>query len=117
MDEPWAKRLLGCAPWRQFAACRSADPELFFPVTARGGRRKSQGDLRRLLEREGGAALSRSAGEAMNANPRTIASEEFAATALAILEQRKITSLVVVDAEQTVEGVLHLHDLWGVELI
>src|ERR1700678_4383613 len=62
----------------------------------------SDGDLRRLLEREGGAALSRSAGEAMNANPRTIASEEFAATALAILEQRKITSLVVVDAEQTV---------------
>ncbi len=32
----------------------------------------SDGDLRRLLEREGGAALSRSAGEAMNAHPRTI---------------------------------------------
>jgi arabinose-5-phosphate isomerase len=77
----------------------------------------SDGDLRRLLEREGGAALSRTAGEAMNANPRTIASEEFAATALAILEERKITSLIVVNAEQTVEGILHLHDLWGVELI
>ena len=77
----------------------------------------SDGDLRRLLEREGGAALSRSAGEAMNPHPRTIAPEELAATALAILEQRKITSLVVVDANQTVEGVLHLHDLWGVELI
>jgi arabinose-5-phosphate isomerase len=77
----------------------------------------SDGDLRRLLEREGGAALSRSAGEAMNANPRTIAAEEFAATALSILEERKITSLVVVDADHTVEGILHLHDLWGVELI
>jgi arabinose-5-phosphate isomerase len=77
----------------------------------------SDGDLRRLLEREGGAALSRSAGEAMNANPRTITASELAATALAILEQRKITSLIVVDANQTVEGVLHLHDLWGVELI
>jgi arabinose-5-phosphate isomerase len=77
----------------------------------------SDGDLRRLLEREGGAALSRSAGEAMNANPRTIAASELAATALAILEERKITSLIVVDANQTVEGVLHLHDLWGVELI
>jgi arabinose-5-phosphate isomerase len=77
----------------------------------------SDGDLRRLLEREGGAALSRTAGEAMNANPRTIAAEEFAATALAILEERKITSLIVVDADQTVEGILHLHDLWGVELI
>ena len=77
----------------------------------------SDGDLRRLLEREGGAALSRTAGEAMNPHPRTIAQEEFAATALAILEERKITSLVVVGANQTVEGILHLHDLWGVELI
>jgi arabinose-5-phosphate isomerase len=77
----------------------------------------SDGDLRRLLEREGGAALSRTAGEAMNAKPRTIAGSELAATALANLEERKITSLVVVGPEQTVEGVLHLHDLWGVELI
>jgi arabinose-5-phosphate isomerase len=77
----------------------------------------SDGDLRRLLEREGGAALSRTAGEAMNANPRTIAASELAATALAILEARKITSLVVVNTNQAVEGILHLHDLWGVELI
>ena len=77
----------------------------------------SDGDLRRLLEREGGAALSRSAGEAMNAHPKTIGADELAAKALAILEDRKITSLVVVDTEQRVEGVVHLHDLWGVELI
>jgi arabinose-5-phosphate isomerase len=77
----------------------------------------SDGDLRRLLEREGGAALTRTAGEAMNAAPRTIAASELAATALAILEERKITSLVVVDGAGRVEGVLHLHDLWGVELI
>jgi len=77
----------------------------------------SDGDLRRLLEREGGAALSRTAGEGMNTHPRTIAASELAATALAILEERKITSLVVVDAANQVEGVLHLHDLWGVELI
>jgi arabinose-5-phosphate isomerase len=77
----------------------------------------SDGDLRRLLEREGGAALGRNAGEAMNAHPRTIGAGELAAKALAILEERKITSLVVVDAEGKVDGVLHLHDLWGVELI
>jgi arabinose-5-phosphate isomerase len=77
----------------------------------------SDGDLRRLLEREGGAALGKTAGEAMNPHPRTIAPGELAAKALAILEERKITSLVVVDAEEKVEGVLHLHDLWGVELI
>jgi arabinose-5-phosphate isomerase len=77
----------------------------------------SDGDLRRLLQREGGAALSRTAGEAMNLNPRTIAASELAATALAILEEHKITSLIVVNADQQVQGVVHLHDLWGVELI
>jgi arabinose-5-phosphate isomerase len=77
----------------------------------------SDGDLRRLLEREGGAALSRTAGEAMHRTPRTIGADELAAKALAILEERKITSLIVVDAAGRVEGVLHLHDLWGVELI
>jgi arabinose-5-phosphate isomerase len=77
----------------------------------------SDGDLRRLLEREGGAALGLTAGEAMNADPRTIGGQELAARALAELEDRKITSLVVVDGEGRVEGVLHLHDLWGMELI
>lgn len=77
----------------------------------------SDGDLRRLLEREGGAALGRTAGEAMNAHPRIIGAEELGARALAILEERKITSLIVVGADQRVEGVVHLHDLWGVELI
>jgi arabinose-5-phosphate isomerase len=90
-------------------------------TTVQEGRRLrgviSDGDLRRLLEREGGAALTRTAGEAMNAHPRTIVSNELAAKALAILEERKITSLIVVDAENHVEGVVHLHDLWGVELI
>jgi arabinose-5-phosphate isomerase len=78
----------------------------------------SDGDLRRLLEREGGAALSKTAGEAMNAaSAHDCCADELAAKALAILEERKITSLVVVDADQQVEGVVHLHDLWGVELI
>ena len=77
----------------------------------------SDGDLRRLLEREGGAALSKTAGEAMNPHPRTIAGDELAAKALAILEERKITSLVVVHADGKVEGIVHLHDLWGLELI
>ncbi len=77
----------------------------------------SDGDLRRLLEHEGGAALSKTAGEAMNPKPRTIPATELAAKALAILEEKKITSLVVVSEQGSVAGVLHLHDLWGVELI
>jgi arabinose-5-phosphate isomerase len=77
----------------------------------------SDGDLRRLLEREGGSALGLTAGEAMNANPRTIAGGELAARALAELEEKKITSLIVLDDRGHVAGVLHLHDLWGMELI
>ena len=77
----------------------------------------SDGDLRRLLEREGGAALSKTAGEAMNQTPKTIVAQELAARALAVLEEQKITSLVVVNGTGQVEGVLHLHDLWGMELI
>jgi arabinose-5-phosphate isomerase len=77
----------------------------------------SDGDLRRLLEHEGGAALSKTAGQAMNPHPCTIESRELAAKALSFLEERKITSLVVIDGEGHVEGVVHLHDLWGVELI
>jgi arabinose-5-phosphate isomerase len=77
----------------------------------------SDGDLRRLLESEGPGALALTAGEAMNATPRTIAPEEFAARALAIMEEKKITSLVVVDPAGSVAGVLHLHDLWGLDLI
>lgn len=77
----------------------------------------SDGDLRRLLEREGGAALSRTAAESMNPNPHTIAANELAAKALSVLEERKITSLIVIGQDGRVEGVLHLHDLWGIELI
>jgi arabinose-5-phosphate isomerase len=77
----------------------------------------SDGDLRRLLEREGGSALARTAGDAMNTKPTTIATTELAAHALRIMEERKITSLIVVGKNQSVEGVLHLHDLWGLELI
>jgi arabinose-5-phosphate isomerase len=77
----------------------------------------SDGDLRRLLEKQGGSALELTAAQAMNPTPRTIASAELAAKALALLEEKKITSLVVVDAHSSVEGVLHLHDLWGMELI
>ena len=77
----------------------------------------SDGDLRRLLEAKGPEALAMTAGDAMNATPRTIDPHEFAARGLGMMEEKKITSLVVVDAAGTVAGVLHLHDLWGLDLI
>jgi len=72
----------------------------------------SDGDLRRLLERDGPNALAHSAGEIMNAHPVTIAPEAFAGEALALMEARKITSLIVVAPNGEALGVLHLHDLW-----
>jgi arabinose-5-phosphate isomerase len=46
----------------------------------------------------------------------TIAPEEFASAALRLMEQRKITSVIVVDDDRRALGVLHLHDLWTIEL-
>jgi arabinose-5-phosphate isomerase len=77
----------------------------------------SDGDLRRLLELRGKDALDLTAGECMTKNPRTIASHEFAATALALMEEKKITSLAVVDRSGELEGIVHLHDLWGTEMV
>jgi arabinose-5-phosphate isomerase len=77
----------------------------------------SDGDLRRLLERRGKDALELPAGQCMTTNPRTIHADEFATAALNIMEQRKITSLAVVDNEGRLQGVIHLHDLWGTEAI
>jgi arabinose-5-phosphate isomerase len=77
----------------------------------------SDGDLRRLLERDGGRALEHTAGEIMNPQPVTISAEAFASSALALMEEKKITSLIVVSPAGHTEGVLHLHDLWTLELI
>ncbi len=77
----------------------------------------SDGDLRRLLEQDGPETLNKTAGDAMNAHPRTIAANELAVKALSMMEEMKITSLPVVDTNGTIQGVVHLHDLWGTELI
>ncbi len=77
----------------------------------------SDGDLRRLLERHGSKAMDLSAGEAMSRNPKTIAAGAFATEALLGMEERKITSFFILDGEGRPAGILHLHDLWGVESI
>jgi len=77
----------------------------------------SDGDLRRLLEKRGKDVMDLTASECMTKNPRTIAAGEFAATALALMEEKKITSLMVVDGDQRIQGIVHLHDLWSTELV
>jgi arabinose-5-phosphate isomerase len=75
----------------------------------------SDGDLRRLLERNGPHAFHKSAAEVMNTKPLTIAPDAFASAALTLMEQHKITALVVT-ADGTAQaqpiGVVHIHDLW-----
>jgi arabinose-5-phosphate isomerase len=77
----------------------------------------SDGDLRRLLEKRGKDALDLTAGECMTRTPKTISPREFAAAALATMEEKKITSLAVVDGNGKLQGIIHLHDLWGTEMM
>ena len=77
----------------------------------------SDGDLRRLLEKRGKDVMDLTAGEAMTRDPKTIGKHEFAATAIAVMEEKRITSLMVVDASRKLEGIVHLHDLWTTELM
>ena len=77
----------------------------------------SDGDLRRLLEKRGKVVMDLTAGEAMTRNPKTIAADQFAASAIAVMEEKKITSLMVVDGDNRLLGIVHLHDLWGTEMM
>jgi arabinose-5-phosphate isomerase len=77
----------------------------------------TDGDLRRLMEKQGGATLALTASEAMTRHPQTIGPRVLASEALNAMEKKKITSIVVVDDSAKVVGVVHLHDLWTLELI
>ncbi|PYV59314.1 MAG: KpsF/GutQ family sugar-phosphate isomerase [Acidobacteria bacterium] len=77
----------------------------------------SDGDLRRLLEKRGKDVLDLTAADCMSREPKTISGSEFAATALAMMEEKKITSLIVVNGNRELQGIVHLHDLWGTEMV
>jgi arabinose-5-phosphate isomerase len=76
----------------------------------------TDGDLRRHLT-AGSAMLTQTAGEIMTAHPVTIARTVLAVEALRLMEERKITSIIVVTGDGRAEGVVHLHDLWRTEMI
>jgi len=71
----------------------------------------TDGDLRRLLERIGYALLDKSIGEVMIRNPKRIAPEKLAAQALALMEKHEISVLPVVDGDNKIVGIIHIHDL------
>ena len=77
----------------------------------------TDGDLRRLMvARPPNEVLALSAGDAMTPRAQTIGRAMLAVEALRIMETHKITSVVVVDGQGVVEGVVHLHDLWRTQM-
>lgn len=76
----------------------------------------TDGDLRRLMQQRGAATMELVVGDCMNRTPQSLAPGELAGSALRLMEERKITSLVVIDGERKPLGVVHLHDLWTLEL-
>jgi arabinose-5-phosphate isomerase len=75
----------------------------------------TDGDLRRLLQKKEDP-LGKKAEECMTPHPKTISADELASKALALMEAGKITSIIVTDEHSKVEGVVHIHDLWSLEL-
>ena len=90
------------------AAVTAADGKLLGIIT--------DGDLRRMMQKRSENVLDLTAGDCMTKNPATLPRTELAASALRLMEEKKITSVLIVDADGKLEGVLHVHDLWTLQL-
>jgi arabinose-5-phosphate isomerase len=75
----------------------------------------TDGDIRRLVLRSD-TPLAGPVRDAMTTDPSTMAPDALAVEALATMEERKITSLPVVDDDRKLLGVVQIHDLWRTEL-
>jgi arabinose-5-phosphate isomerase len=75
----------------------------------------TDGDLRRLLQSVERPLESR-AKDFMSRTPASISGSELAVVALRMMEDRRITSMPVVDDDGLLEGFLHLHDLWRTQM-
>ena len=76
----------------------------------------TDGDLRRLMQKRKKGILELTAAECMSKNPTTVSGDELAGAALRLMEERKITSILVVDSQRRLQGVIHVHDLWTTQL-
>ncbi|HVB57757.1 MAG TPA: KpsF/GutQ family sugar-phosphate isomerase [Candidatus Acidoferrales bacterium] len=88
-------------------------------VTEPGGRLLgiiTDGDLRRVMQQRPENVLDLTATDCLTKNPVTLPRTELAAVALHLMEEKKITSVLIVDPGGRLEGVLHIHDLWTLQL-
>lgn len=76
----------------------------------------TDGDLRRVMQKRKENVLELTAADCMTRNPTTMPRTELAASALRVMEAKKITSVLVVDGNGRLEGVVHIHDLWTLQL-
>jgi arabinose-5-phosphate isomerase len=76
----------------------------------------TDGDLRRMIRKHKEDIFQRKARDCMSANPVTISRDGLATEALNLMEDKKITSLVIKNKQGKVEGIIHLHDLWRTEM-
>jgi arabinose-5-phosphate isomerase len=76
----------------------------------------TDGDLRRVMQKRRANVLDLCAADCLTKNPVTLPRTELAAAALRLMEEKKITSILVVNPDRVLEGVVHIHDLWTLQL-
>lgn len=76
----------------------------------------TDGDLRRLLQKHGEALLQLTAQECMTPDPLAIDKNALATKGLKLMEDNKVTSLIIKTSQGTVAGIIHLHDLWRTKM-
>ena len=76
----------------------------------------TDGDLRRLIE-TGADLRGLTASEVMHAGPKLIRAEALAVEAADLMEQHRVTGLIVIDAEGRLAGVLNSNDLMRAKVI
>ena len=76
----------------------------------------TDGDLRRLIER-GVDLLTLKAAQVMNPAPRRVQADALAVDAAGLMEQHRITSVIVVDREHRLVGALNSNDLMRAKVI
>lgn len=76
----------------------------------------TDGDLRRMIQKYGDNLIEKTARDCMTPNPLTIEKDDLATKGLNLMEENKITSLIIKNKKGKVEGIIHLHDLWRTEM-
>lgn len=76
----------------------------------------TDGDLRRLISR-GGDLRQLTVADGMSPQPRHIGPDALAAEAAALMDQHRLSQLLVLDADQRLVGALHMHDLMAAKVV